>query len=106
MIETIIQSLIIAAVVAGATGYVSGRVMEVKINGLRDSVKRLEKDVEGMTIAYITDKITLARIDGIAESIKRVDAELSSVKTRLQDWAAHIGWVDEQRRWSGSNRRK
>lgn len=48
MFETIIQSLIIAAVVAGATGYVSGRVMEVKINGLREAVGRLEREVEQM----------------------------------------------------------
>lgn len=45
VLETVIQSLIVAAVVAGATGYVSVKVMEVKVNGLRDSIQRLETEV-------------------------------------------------------------
>lgn len=48
MFEIIVQSLIIAAIVAGATGYVSGKIMEVKINGLREAVKRLEEEVGQM----------------------------------------------------------
>lgn len=46
MLEIIVQSLIVAAIVAGATGYVSGRVMEVKINGLRETIQRLEARLE------------------------------------------------------------
>jgi len=74
MIEVIIQSLVIAAIVAGATGYVSSRVMEAKINGLREAVRRLEEEVK-------------------------------LVRQRLHSWAPHIGWVDQQRRWEGNDRR-
>jgi len=75
MLDMVIQSLIIAAVVAGAAGYVSGRVMEVKMNGLKEAVKRLE-------------------------------VEVNAIRNRLHEWAPHIGWIDQQRRWGDDDKER
>lgn len=74
-IATIVQALVIAAICAAATAYVSGKVMEVKINGLREAIKRFEE-------------------------------EQKAIRARLHEWAPHIGWVEQQRRWEGNDRRE
>lgn len=48
MTETIIQALIVAAITAIVTGYVNGRVMEEKLSGMKETLKRLEGEILGV----------------------------------------------------------
>lgn len=103
--RVIIQGVIIAAVCAGTTGYVSGKVMEVKVNGLRGIVDTIKAELATINAAYIASTVALARLEGMAETVRRLEAESLSMRTRLHAWEPHMGWVDQQRRFDGGERR-
>ena len=75
--DLILQALIIAGitavVTAAATGYVNGVVTSTKLNGMK-------------------------------ETLQRLDEELKSIRERLHQWAPHIGWVEQQRRFGKDER--
>lgn len=70
--------------------------------------------------AYINSKIVNTKFDALKEhtdeqfgnieqKIDKLDAEVQRIRTRLHDWASHIGWIDQQRRnysrYEGEERR-
>lgn len=69
--DVIIQSLIVAGITAAVTSYVNGKVLE---------------------------RVMEERFKAFTDRLVKVEDEVKAIRTRLRDWAPHIGWVDQQRR--------
>lgn len=55
--------------------------------------------------SYVTGKIHDVKINEIRECLKRMEGEIKTIRVRLHEWAPHIGWVEQQRRYHGVGKR-
>lgn len=75
---TIFQAVLIAALTAVATGYVSAAVVQKEVQFLRESIERLDKDQRALNTKVIEIEIRQARVISQANTIhdnqdKRMD---------------------------------
>ena len=65
----VIQALLIAGITAGATGYVSAKVLEREVGYLRETIERLDRAQRDLASKVSTIELRQASVIGQADSI-------------------------------------
>lgn len=56
--------------------------------------------VTAIFTSYVTSKVLEERIKNLDNRIRENKREIDRMRARMHDWAGHIGWVEQRRRFS------